>query len=307
MTTTRTFRGVWIPIITPFRRGEIDTDALASMAERLECDGVSGFVACATTGEGHLLAAEERALVLGTLSASSSLPVVVGASGFTASEVLEHIKLIRPFNPAAILVASPPYLKPSQASLQAFFTEIADAAGLPLILYDIPARTGVRLELDTVLRLAEHPNVVAIKDCGGRSEQTESLILDGRLDVLSGNDGEWYATRCLGGAGAIAASAHIRTDLFVQLDHLLEAGERAEAQQLWRRLKPLTQGLFAEPSPAPLKALLAALGQCANEIRAPFLGASDELLHRLTALVSELPPREKAPIRSATANAFSQP
>jgi len=305
MTVQTKFRGVWIPIVTPFRRGEIDTVALASMAKRMERDGVSGFVACATTGEGHLLADQERALVLGTLASSSSLPIVVGASGYTAVEVLQRAKLSQPFNPAAILVASPPYLKPSQASLQAFFTEIADAAGLPVILYDIPARTGVRLELDTVLSLAEHANILAIKDCGGRPEQTESLILDGRLDVLSGNDGEWYATRCLGGAGAIAASAHIRTDLFVRLDHLLEAGERARAQELWSRLKPLTRGLFNEPSPAPLKTLLAAMGECGDEIRAPFLGASDELRSSLMALVSQLPSREQLPAPSVSSNAYS--
>jgi 4-hydroxy-tetrahydrodipicolinate synthase len=289
MTTPRRFRGVWIPIITPFRQGTVDTASLASMVARMEHEGVSGFVACATTGEGQLLTDSERATVLKTLVANTSLPVVAGATGYTAKEVLLHAKLSAEFGPTAILVASPPYLKPSQASLRAFFNEIADTAGLPLILYDIPARTGVRLELDTILALAGHGNIVAIKDCGGRVDQTENLVLDGRLDVLSGNDGDWYATRCLGGAGAIAASAHIRTNLFVQFDQLLETGERMKAMALWQLLKPLTQRLFSEPSPAPLKALLAAMGECTNEIRAPFLGVSDGLLRSLRDLVSRLP------------------
>ena len=267
------FSGVWIPIVTPFRANRVDHDALAALVRRLSGDGVAGFVVCATTGEAPLLSDDERVAVLGTVKANTALPLIMGASAATADEVLRRVDAAMRHAPAAFLVTPPPYLRPSQDALKTFFTAIADASPAPLVAYDIPARTGVRIELDTLLALAAHPNIAALKDCGGRVEQTEALIADGRLQVLCGNDNEWFSTRCLGGVGAIAASAHVRTDLFVAFDKALARGDLVAGRGLWRRLKPVTLGLFEEPSPAPVKALLAARGECANELRAPMTGA----------------------------------
>ena len=283
------FSGVWIPIVTPFRANRVDHDALGALVRRLAADGVAGFVVCATTGEAPLLSDDERVAVLGTVKANTALPLVMGASATTADEVLRRIDAAMRHAPTAFLVTPPPYLRPSQEALRAFFATIADASPAPLVAYDIPARTGVRIELDTLLALAAHPNVVALKDCGGRVEQTESLIADGRLQVLCGNDNEWFSTRCLGGVGAIAASAHIRTDLFVAFDKALARGDLVAGRALWRLLKPVTLGLFEEPSPGPVKVLLAAQGECENELRTPMTGASPELTKRLLSLVAELP------------------
>ncbi len=292
MNHTIDFSGVWIPIVTPFRGGRVDPDALAALVRRTASAGVAGFVVCATTGEAPLLSDAERVEVLGIVRANTSLPTIMGAASTTADEVLRRMDTAMRHAPAAFLVPAPAYLRPSQAALHAFFTTIAEASPAPLVVYDIPSRTGVRLELDTLLSLAAHPRIVALKDCGGRVEQTESLIADGRLQVLCGNDNEWFSTRCLGGAGAIAASAHIRTDLFVAFDQALARGDLARARTMWRQLKPLTTGLFDEPSPAPVKALLAAAGECANELRAPMTVASTALTQRLLAVVARLPRRE---------------
>ena len=291
MSRSTTFSGVWIPIVTPFREGRVDHDALAALVKRLAAAGVAGFVVCATTGEAPLLSDAERVDVLATIKANTGLPLVMGASGTTAGEVLRRIDAAARHAPAAFMVTAPPYLRPSQDALRLFFTTIADASPAPLVVYDIPARTGVRLELDTLLALAAHPRIVALKDCGGRVEQTEALIADGRLQVLCGNDNEWFSTRCLGGAGAIAASAHLRTDLFVAFDQALARGDLAGGRALWRRLKPLTVGLFEEPSPGPVKAVLAAQGECANELRAPMTTASAALQARLLGLVAGLSER----------------
>jgi len=285
------FSGVWIPLVTPFRSGRVDHGALEALVKRLAADGVAGFVVCATTGEAPLLTDVERVEVLGTIQAATTLPLIMGASGTTAGEVLRRADAAVAHAPAAFMVTPPPYLRPSQDALRAFFTAIADALPAPLVVYDIPARTGVRIELDTLLALAAHPNIVGLKDCGGRVAQTEALIADGRLQVLSGNDDEWFSTRCLGGAGAIAATAHIRTDLFVAFDRALARGDLAAGRALWRQLKPLAVGLFDEPSPGPVKALLAAQGECANELRAPMTTASAALTGRLQALVAALPAR----------------
>lgn len=283
------FSGVWIPIVTPFRAGRVDHGALAGLVARLAADGVAGFVVCATTGEAPLLSDAERVEVLGTIKGATSLPLIMGASGTTADDVLRRADAAMAHAPAAFMVTPPPYLRPSQDALRAFFTAIADGLPAPLVLYDIPARTGVRIELDTLLALAAHPRIVALKDCGGRVEQTEALVADGRLQVLCGNDNEWFSTRCLGGAGAIAATAHVRTDLFVAFDRALARGDLATGRALWRRLKPLAVGVFDEPSPGPVKALLAARGECANELRAPLTTASPALTERLLALVAGLP------------------
>ena len=283
--------GVWIPIITPFREGRVDHAALSALVRRLAADGVAGFVVCATTGEAPLLSDAERVDVLGTIESATTLPLIMGASGTTAAEVLRRADAAMAHAPAAFMVTAPPYLRPSQGALRAFFTAIADALPAPLVVYDIPARTGVRIELDTLLALAAHPNIVGLKDCGGRVEQTEALIADGRLQVLCGNDDEWFSTRCLGGAGAIAATAHIRTDLFVAFDRALARGDLAAGRALWRRLKPLATGVFDEPSPGPVKALLAARGECENELRPPLATASPALQERLLALVAALPAR----------------
>ena len=289
MSRSTIFSGVWIPVITPFHEGRVDHGALAALVRRLEKDGVAGVVVCATTGEAPLLSDDERVAVLGTVKANTTLPLIMGASGTTAGEVLRRIDAAARHAPDAFMVTAPPYLRPSQDALRAFFATIADAAPAPLVVYDIPARTGVRIELDTLLALAAHPRIVALKDCGGRVEQTEALVADGRLQVLCGNDNEWFSTRCLGGAGAIAASAHVRTDLFVAFDAALARGDLVAGRVLWRQLKPLTVALFEEPSPGPVKAVLAAQGECANELRAPMTVASTGLKQRLRELVARLP------------------
>jgi 4-hydroxy-tetrahydrodipicolinate synthase len=285
------FSGVWIPLVTPFRDQRVDHAALGALVKRLASQGVAGFVVCATTGEAPLLSDSERVDVLATVQAHTALPTIMGAAGITADEVLRRVDAAMRHAPTAFMVTPPPYLRPSQDALKAFFKTIADALPAPLVIYDIPARTGVRIELDTLLALAVHPRIVALKDCGGRVDQTEALIADGRLQVLCGNDNEWFSTRCLGGAGAIAASAHVRTDLFVAFDQALARGDLVFGRALWRALKPLTVGLFEEPSPGPLKALLAAQGECADELRAPLTPATPALGERLQAWVSALPAR----------------
>jgi len=281
--------GLWIPLITPLRRGAVDLDALVALVKRLTPSGIAGFVVGATTGEAPLLSDAERDAVLGAVTRSTHLPVVMGVSAATAADVLRRMQVAAPYGPVAFLVAPPSYIRPSQAALQAYFSRIADAAPAPLMLYDVPARTGVRLELQTLLALSQHPRIVALKDCGGRVDCTEAMIAGGRLQVLCGNDAEWFSTRCLGGAGAVAASAHVRTDLFVAFDRALARGELDRARALWRHLSPLTRALFEEPNPAPVKAALADAGICCDELREPLMSASDALRARLGRLVSSLP------------------
>ncbi|MBV8627409.1 MAG: dihydrodipicolinate synthase family protein, partial [Paraburkholderia sp.] len=219
------FSGIWIPLVTPFSHGAVDHDALRTLIGAYREAGVSGFVALGTTGEPAALDEAEQAAVLATtLAAAGDLPVLAGVSGNQAASLRERIAQLNEASVAGVLVSAPYYIRPSQAGLIEHFASLADLSEKPLVIYDIPARTGVRIELDSLLTLAAHPNIQAIKDCSGSPETTLALIIDGRLRVLAGNDNEIFTTLCMGGAGAIAASAHVSTERFVALYRALAEG-----------------------------------------------------------------------------------
>nr|WP_316638775.1 4-hydroxy-tetrahydrodipicolinate synthase [uncultured Roseateles sp.] len=279
------FSGLWIPVVTPFHHGEIDHGALKALAQRLKQDGVRGLVASSSTGEGGLLDEAEQNAALATLvEAVSGLPVIMGVSGPRPERVAARTRwLAERFPLHAFLLPPPSYIRPSQAGLLSYFRTVADATPLPLVLYDIPYRTGVKIELPTLLELAAHPAIQALKDCGGQPASTEALIADGRLAVLAGEDHQIFGTLALGGAGAITASAHLQTPRFIALVQSLQAGDLPRARELWRQLRPLIERCFAEPNPAPIKAMLARLGEMHNELRAPLQSASEGLQQRFWA------------------------
>ena len=185
---------------------------------------------------------------------------------------------------AGLLVPAPYYVRPAQDGIRDHFRRLADASAVPLVLYDIPYRTGVTIALDTLLALAAHPNIVAIKDCAGSVDTTLALIRDGRLQVLAGNDIEIFGTLCAGGAGAIAASAHLRPGAFVRLAIALSEGRLAAARTVWQALVPLITALTSEPNPAPVKAALARLGLLHDGLRPPMTAATAALRERLASL-----------------------
>jgi 4-hydroxy-tetrahydrodipicolinate synthase len=276
------FSGIWIALVTPFSAGAVDHGALASLVERYRRQGVAGFAALGTTGEPAALAQDEREAVLDTvLRAAGDTPVVAGVAGNQTAQLHEAVRRLNELPLAGLLISAPYYIRPSQAALIEHFSSLADRSEKPLVLYDIPHRTGVRIELDTVLALAAHPRITAIKDCAGSAETTRALIADGRLQVLAGNDDAIFSTLCMGGSGAISAAAHVRTDRFVAMYRACERGELIEARRIFHELAPLVQALGTEPNPAPVKAALAGLGLLANELRAPMTRASSELGSRL--------------------------
>jgi 4-hydroxy-tetrahydrodipicolinate synthase len=266
------FSGLWIPLITPFRDGVVDHESLSALVKRYAKDGASGFVACGSTGEAAALDATEQLAVLQTvLQACGNLPVVMGVSGYNLPKMLAWVKALASYPIAGLLVPAPSYIRPSQAGLEAWFTAIAEATQTPLIVYDIPYRTGVVIELATLMRLANHPRIVAIKDCGGDAAKTRALIADGRLAVLAGDDIQLFTTVAQGGAGAIAASAHVHTAAFVDVIRHLRNGELAQARRAWEPLPAVIEAMFAEPNPASIKAALAAQGLIQNELRLPMM------------------------------------
>ena len=277
------FTGIWPALVTPFHDGgdAVDHGALQRLVRRFADAGVAGIVACATTGEAGTLSQDERLAVLDSvLEAAPGLPLVAGLSGIDPRAMLAELEAIRRRPIAGILVPPPSYVRPSQAAIVRFYDSVA-APGVPVIVYNIPYRTGVRIERDTFRELARIPGLVAVKDCGGDTALTQELIAGGRFDVLAGEDLQIFTTLCLGGAGAIAASAHVRPDLFVKMAAALAAGDLATARRIQAALRPLIESLFAEPSPAPVKAALAAIGLIGDTVRPPLLAASPSLRDEL--------------------------
>ena len=269
------FSGLWIPLVTPFRNGEVDHPALRRLVKHYCKTGVAGFVACGSTGEAAALDdGEQLAVLASVLQASGGLPAVMGMSGYHMAQTLAWVKTLSAYPIAGLLVPAPHYIRPSQAGLLHWFQAIADAAHVPLVVYDVPYRTGVAITLETLLTLAGHPNISAIKDCGGDAAKTLALIADGRLNVLAGDDAQIFTTVALGGAGAIAASAHVCTRRFAEVIHLLQEEKLLEARATWTPLVPVIEAMFAEPNPASIKAALAQQGWLDNELRAPMTRAA---------------------------------
>lgn len=283
------FSGLWIPLVTPFDQGKVDQAALKRLVAHYRTSGIAGLVVCGSTGEAAALDEDEQLQTLHTvMEQGSGLPVVMGLSGYHLGKTAARIKALGTLGLAGILLPAPSYIRPSQAGLIEWFMALADVSAVPVILYDIPYRTGSRLELETLLALAGHPRIQALKDCGGDPAKTKALIADGRLQVLAGEDANILSTVAQGGRGAIAAAAHLHTERFVEVLRRVRAGDLAGAEALWTPLQPLIAGLFAEPNPGPLKALMAERGLLRNELRSPMTRASAALAEHLQQLDAQV-------------------
>lgn len=290
------FEGIWVPLITPFRDGQVDPVAAARLAAHLAAEGVNGLIVCGTTGEAAALSQDEQSRLLGAViqAVRGRCPVAMGLAGSNTAAVREAARRFDDFELAGLLVSAPSYVRPSQDGIRRHFDAIADATRLPIMIYNIPYRTGVNIELATVQALCDNPQFVAIKESGGGNmNQLMDLIAHTRLKVLSGEDHLIFVSACLGGHGAVAAAAHIRPDLYLRMLAQLRAGELAGARAIHLALRPVLRLLFSEPNPGPLKAALALQGWTSEELRLPMLPASaacrDSLREALAALDRELP------------------
>lgn len=291
--------GIWVPLATPMAHGELDLATLQRLAGRVIDDGAHGLVVCGTTGEAPQLdLAEQSAALAAVLEvARKRCPVLMGIGGSDTFAAASRVLAFDDEDLAGYLVSTPAYVRPSQEGLLRHFETIADATARPLVLYNVPARTGVNLELATARRLARRPQFAAIKEAGGSLRQMTDLLRETPLAVLCGDDELLFAALCGGAHGAISASAHVRTDLYVQLFDLARAQRLAEARALATALLPVMQLLFSEPNPAPLKAALAMQGMLRDELRLPMVPATMACKEKLAAALEALdgiPPYRRA-------------
>ncbi len=289
MSSTPSYTGIWIPLVTPFRAdGAIDHTALHALARHLAAK-VAGLVVCGSTGEAHALDEDEQLAALDTvLAAVPGTPVLFGLGGPHRPRLHAQLVALRRRPLAGLLVPPPYYVRPSQAAIGDYFHDLADRAHCPLVAYNVPYRTGVAIDFPTFERLAAHPNIQAVKDCGGSSALTLDLITRTRLQVLAGEDGNILTTLCAGGSGAIAAAAHIHPERYTSVYQAVRDNRLDQARRLFHGLWPLIQALFAEPNPAGVKAALARQGLVRNLLRAPMGAASAALEARLADLLAEM-------------------
>lgn len=283
------FSGIWLPIITPLHQQAIDRAALRKLILEYSSTGIKGFASLSTTGEASLLSPIDQDLVLKTtIDAANGLPIIAGLIGSNFTQIQQRLEQLSSFDLAGLMVSSPAYIRPSQQGLIEYFWQIADLSPFPIVIYEIPYRSGVRLELDSLLILAQHSNIQAIKDCAGSSRITQALIADGNLQVLAGEDFNAFQTLCMGGSGVIGAAVHFYPERYVEMEKYIRMGQLNLAQRIFHSLAPMIQSLFDEPNPAPIKGLLAAQGKIKNELMFPLQPAGSALIHRLVDLHSQL-------------------
>jgi 4-hydroxy-tetrahydrodipicolinate synthase len=297
---TSSLQGLWLPLITPFRDGELDEASLRRLVRHYAAGPVDGFILAATSGEGMSLRADElERLVTATRSELSvggrHLPILLGLSGASTTKLLDALDETATWPIDGYLIASPYYIRPSQRGLVQHFTALADHASWPIVLYNIPYRTGVSLTNETLLQLALHPNIVGMKDCSADRAQSIDLLSrrPSGFRVLTGEDALYHEALADGADGAILLSAHLETEAFASVQTIMKQGDRNGALACWKAISGLTRLLFAEPSPAPAKYWLARKRLIDSaEVRLPMVEVSVEL----AALLDEEIERRRPPL-----------
>ncbi|MDA9430482.1 4-hydroxy-tetrahydrodipicolinate synthase family protein [Bradyrhizobium sp. CCBAU 51627] len=286
MTDLRThLHGLWLPLVTPFRDGDLDEASLRRLTRHYCTQAIDGFILGATSGEGMTLrdAELERlvAIVRDEIAAGRrNVPIGLGLSGADTSRLKDRLDETADWPIDFYLIASPYYVRPAQRGVLAHFEALADHAAWPLALYNIPYRCAVVITNQTMLRLADHPNVIGLKDCGASREQSIALLRDRPkgFAVLTGEDANYFEALSDGADGGILLSAHLETATFAAVHAELRRGNAAAAEARWQEVADLTRLLFTEPSPAPAKYWLWRTGLIDSpEVRLPMVEVSSEL------------------------------
>lgn len=287
--TASLFKGCGTALVTPFIDGEVDYEAYATLIDRQVALGADFLVALATTGETPTLSAEEKvALLRLTHGLAGGKPMLVGCGSNSVPGTLANMKLLEPYHVDGWLVVVPFYNKPTQEGMYQYFKAIAEATDKPVIMYNVPGRTGANMSAQTCLRLAHDvPNIVGIKEASGKLEQVYE-ILDGAPEgfvVLSGDDDLTLDMMKHGAVGCISVASNIVPDKVKALTDAALAGDFAAAEQINAALKPLYKACFVETSPIPAKAAMNLMGLCTKEMRLPLTEASSSTVELMQELI----------------------
>jgi 4-hydroxy-tetrahydrodipicolinate synthase len=286
------FEGVSTALVTPFRNGEVDEAALRDLVEVQIEAGVAGLVPCGSTGESATMSHAEhrRTMEIVVAAARGRVPVIAGTGSNNTREAVELTQHAKEAGADGALLISPYYNKPTQEGIIAHYSEIAVRTGLPLVVYNIPGRTGSNLLPNTIARLAEVDQIVGVKEACGDLGQISEVIArcPDDFSVLSGDDALTLPILSVGGRGVISASANVAPAEMVALVDAFQAGDLSRAQAIHLRLLVLFDALFCETNPIPVKAALVEMGQIGGEIRLPLTEITEPNRERLKVVLKEL-------------------
>lgn len=274
------YRGVLVPIITPFTNGKIDEPSIRKHVSWLLTEGVHGIVPCGTTGEGATLTHPEYAQVIKIVvnEVNGKCPVIAGAGANSTAKAIELAQIVVEAGAEATLQVTPYYNKPMQEGLYEHYKAIANAVKKPHLIYNVPGRTAVNILPATVARLSRLSNIVGIKEASGDLAQVEKLKTSVPEDfcILSGNDDQNFAIYERGGCGTISVTANIAPDEVANIWNSFDTGKIDEAKKLQASIEELNKTMFIETNPIPVKTSLHLMGMCKEEFRLPLTPISKE-------------------------------
>jgi 4-hydroxy-tetrahydrodipicolinate synthase len=289
--TRRPLTGAFTALVTPFRAdGRLDEPALVRLVERQVAARIDGLVPVGTTGESPTLTAEERDRVIDVTvqtvrrrGAARRVTVVAGTGTNDTAATIAATRRAADLGADAALVVAPYYNRPDQRMLEAHYRAVADEGDLPVLVYNVPGRTGTNVEAGTLLRLAEHPRIVGVKEASANLEQLMTILRDrpSGFSVLSGDDSWTFPLLALGGDGVISVASNEAPGPMVELCAAARSGDWATARRLHERLLDLFRVNFISPNPVPVKAALAEMGLIEDVLRAPLLPLAGEARPRL--------------------------
>lgn len=283
--------GCGTALVTTFRDGEVDYAAFSALVDRQIAAGIHFLVPLGTTGETPCLSDEERIRLLEiTVEKCAGRPVVVGGGTNSLVQTVRSIRLLEPYGADAFLIVVPYYNKPTQEGIYEYFKAVADVAGKPVVMYNVPSRTGVNMTAETALRLAEIENIVAVKEASGNYAQISEIIRNAPegFSVLSGNDDETLSLMATGAAGVISVASNIAPGMMVEMVEALQDNDLPKARALHHRLSPLFRNCFVESNPVPVKAGLAAMGLAMEEYRLPLVPGTRKTYELMRKTVEDL-------------------
>lgn len=285
------FHGSIPALITPFRDGSVDFDAISRLVDWHVAEGSAGIVAVGTTGESPTLSHDEHRAVVEAIvsSAAGRIPVIAGAGSNSTSESVDFIRHAERVGADAALVVTPYYNKPTQAGLVAHYRAVHDASSLPILIYNIPGRSAVDMDVATMAELADLPRIIGVKDATAKLDRValQRRHCGPEFLQLSGEDATAVAFNALGGKGCISVTANVAPRLCAEMQAATLAGDFAQALSLHDRLMPLHEAIFSEPGLVGVKFAMAELGLCSAEVRLPLTPASAESAEQIRAALRE--------------------
>jgi 4-hydroxy-tetrahydrodipicolinate synthase len=282
--------GALTAMVTPFQNGKLDEARLREQVEFQISSGIDGLVPVGTTGESPTLdfPEHERVIELTVQHAKKRVPVIAGTGANATSEAIELHSFAKKVGADACLSVNPYYNKPSQEGLYRHFMTLADKVDLPIILYNIPGRTGITMSPQTVARLNEHPNIVAIKEATGSLDMASEIQSLCDITILSGDDSLTLPLMSIGGRGVISVISNLLPDQVKLMTKLALTGKFADASVIHRKLFPLTKSLFLDGNPVGIKYAMKVAGRDTGELRLPLVEASESTKQTIEKLMHKL-------------------